>query len=106
LAFENPDHAAITIHNYRWRLSLAEGEAQYDELERQLAAGPLIAVPSITLQGDADGSPYPQPSVYAAKFSGKHRHRPVSGGIGHNLPQEAPRQFADAIMEAASLASG
>ena len=86
------------IHNYRWRLGLAEGEARYDDLEKRLAAGPVIAVPTITLEGDANGAPHPDPSAYAGKFSGKYEHRIIKGGIGHNLPQEAPRDFADAII--------
>jgi pimeloyl-ACP methyl ester carboxylesterase len=102
-AFDNPDHVDITIHNYRWRLSLAEGEPQYDELEQRLAELPVIAVPTITLEGDANGAPHPDPAVYAKKFSGPYAHRLISGGIGHNLPQEAPAAFATAIMDAASL---
>jgi pimeloyl-ACP methyl ester carboxylesterase len=98
-SFENPDHVAITIHNYRWRLGLAEGEAQYDELERRLAGGPVITVPAITLEGDANGAPHPEPSVYAAKFTGTYSHRTIEGGIGHNLPQEAPEAFANAVLE-------
>jgi pimeloyl-ACP methyl ester carboxylesterase len=98
-SFENPDHVAIVIHNYRWRLGLAEGETKYDELERRLAESPVIAVPTITMEGDANGAPYPDASVYAKKFSGKYSHKVVSGGIGHNLPQEAPKAFADAIIE-------
>src|SRR6516164_10338565 len=91
---DNPDHVAIVIHNYRWRLGLAEGEPQYDDLERRLADGPAIAVPTITLEGDANGAPHPDPSAYAGKFSGKYEHRSISGGVGHNLPQEAPQAFA------------
>jgi pimeloyl-ACP methyl ester carboxylesterase len=87
------------IHNYRWRLSLAAGESQYDDLEKRLAAAPVISVPTITLQGDADGAPHPEASVYAKKFSGKYTHRVIKGGIGHNLPQEAPREFAEAVIE-------
>jgi pimeloyl-ACP methyl ester carboxylesterase len=98
-AFDNPDHVAIVIHNYRWRLALAEGEPQYDDLERRLAALPAIAVPTITLEGDANGAPHPDPSAYASKFSGKYEHRTISGGIGHNLPQEAPQAFAQAIAD-------
>ena len=98
-AFDNPDHVSVVIHNYRWRLGLAEGESKYDDLERQLAAGPPIAVPTITLEGDANGAPHPDPASYAKKFSGKYTHRLLNGGIGHNLPQEAPRAFADAILE-------
>ena len=98
-ALDNPDQVDITIHNYRWRLSLAEGESKYDELERRLAELPVIAVPTITLEGDANGAPHPDPAVYAKKFSGPYAHRLISGGIGHNLPQEAPDEFAKAIME-------
>jgi pimeloyl-ACP methyl ester carboxylesterase len=98
-SFDNPDHVAMVIHNYRWRLGLAEGEATYDELEKQLAEGPAITVPAITLEGDANGAPHPDPSAYAAKFSGQYSHRTLEGGIGHNLPQEAPEAFADAVLE-------
>jgi pimeloyl-ACP methyl ester carboxylesterase len=97
-SFDNPDHVAITIHNYRWRLSLAEGEAKYDDLEEKLAQAPVITVPTITLEGDANGAPHPDPSAYAGKFSGKYSHRLIEGGIGHNLPQEAPQAFADAVV--------
>lgn len=99
-AFDNPDHVAITIHNYRWRLGVADGEKQYDAIEKKLAAGPVITVPAITLEGDANGAPHPAPSVYAAKFTGKYVHHTITGGIGHNLPEEAPEAFANAIMEA------
>jgi pimeloyl-ACP methyl ester carboxylesterase len=98
-AFDNPDHVSLVIHNYRWRLGLAEGESKYDDLERQLEAGPPIAVPTITLEGDANGAPHPDPDSYAKKFSGKYAHRLLTGGIGHNLPQEAPRAFADAVID-------
>jgi pimeloyl-ACP methyl ester carboxylesterase len=98
-AFDNPDHVAIVIHNYRWRLGLAEGEARYDEMERRLAAAPAIAVPTITLEGDANGAPHPDPTSYAGKFSGRYEHRTIAGGIGHNLPQEAPQAFAQAIRD-------
>jgi len=98
-ALDNPDHVAIVIHNYRWRLGLAEGEAKYDDLERQLAQGPVITVPTITLEGDANGAPHPDASTYAKKFSGKYSHRIITGGVGHNLPQEAPKAFADAVIE-------
>ncbi len=98
-AFDNPDHVAIVIHNYRWRLALAEGEPHYDELERRLAKLPAIAVPTITLEGDANGAPHPDPSAYASKFSGKYAHRTIEGGVGHNLPQEAPQAFAQAIAD-------
>jgi len=98
-AFDNPDHVAIAIHNYRWRLSLAEGEPAYDDLERQLASFPDIAVPTITLEGDANGAPHPEASTYAGKFRGKYEHRLIEGGIGHNLPQEAPQAFAQAVID-------
>jgi pimeloyl-ACP methyl ester carboxylesterase len=92
------------IHNYRWRLGPAEGEPQYDDLEKRLAASPVIAVPSSTLEGDANGAPHPEPASYATKFTGKYAHRTISGGVGHNLPQEAPQAFAEAVTEADSLA--
>ena len=98
-AFDNPDHVAIVIHNYRWRLGLAEGESKYDDLEKRLAAAPAITVPTITLEGDANGAPHPEPSAYAKMFSGKYSHRTITGGIGHNLPQEAPRAFAEAVID-------
>ena len=98
-AFDNPDHVSIVIHNYRWRLGLAQGEAKYDDLEKRLAAAPVIAVPTITLEGDANGAPHPDASSYARKFSGKYEHRVIDGGIGHNLPQEAPQAFAQAIVD-------
>ena len=98
-SFDNPDHVGIVIHNYRWRLGVAEGEAQYDDLENQLAAGPVIAVPTITLEGDANGAPHPEPDAYRAKFSGRYAHRTIPGGVGHNLPHEAPQAFAQAIVD-------
>lgn len=98
-SFDNPDHVAIAIHNYRWRLALAQGESKYDDLERQLAEFPVIGVPTITLEGDANGAPHPDPSAYANKFSGRYLHRTINGGIGHNLPQEAPQAFAQAIID-------
>ena len=98
-SLDNADHVAITIHNYRWRLGLAEGEAECDELEKQLAAAPVITVPTITVEGDANGAPHPEPSAYATKFSGKYSHRTIEGGIGHNLPQEAREAFAQAIVD-------
>jgi pimeloyl-ACP methyl ester carboxylesterase len=97
-SLDNPDHVAIVIHNYRWRLGLAVGEAQYDELESRLAKAPAIAVPTITMEGDANGAPHPERAAYAGKFSGKYAHRLITGGVGHNLPQEAPQDFADAIV--------
>jgi pimeloyl-ACP methyl ester carboxylesterase len=99
LSFDNPDHVPIVIHNYRWRLGLAEGESKYDEVEKRLAAAPVIVVPTITLEGDANGAPHPEAGSYAKKFSGKYTHRIVSGGVGHNLPQEAPEAFAKAVVE-------
>ena len=98
-AFDNPDHVDIVIHNYRWRLGLAEGDPQYDALEKRLAEAPVITVPAITLEGDANGAPHPDATSYANKFSGTYTHRLVEGGIGHNLPQEAPQRFAEAVME-------
>jgi pimeloyl-ACP methyl ester carboxylesterase len=100
-AFENPDHVAVVIHNYRWRLGLAAGEAKYDDLERRLAQAPAITVPSITMEGDANGAPHPEPAAYAQKFSGRYEHRLITGGIGHNLPQEAPQAFAQAVIDVA-----
>jgi pimeloyl-ACP methyl ester carboxylesterase len=102
-SFDNPDHVAIVIHNYRWRLGLADGEAKYDDLEKKLAAAPVITVPTITLEGDANGAPHPEPSAYARKFSGKYEHRTITGGIGHNLPQEAPQAFAQAVVDVERL---
>jgi pimeloyl-ACP methyl ester carboxylesterase len=99
-AFDNPDHVAIVIHNYRWRIGLATGESQYDDLEQRLAAAPAIAVPTITLEGDANGAPHADPSAYAGKFTGKYEHRLIEGGVGHNLPQEAPHAFAQAVIDA------
>ncbi|MBV9060590.1 MAG: alpha/beta hydrolase [Pseudonocardiales bacterium] len=98
-SFDNADHVDIVIHNYRWRLGLARGEPQYDELEDQLAKAPVITVPTITLEGDANGAPHPDPSAYTTKFSGKYLHRTISGGVGHNLPQEAPQPFVEAVIE-------
>ena len=98
-AFDNPDHVAIAIHNYRWRLDLAKGEPRYDDIENKLAQAPTIAVPTITLEGDANGAPHPEPSAYKNKFTGKYEHRLIRGGIGHNLPQEAPEAFAKAVVE-------
>ena len=100
-AFDNPDHVAISIHNYRWRQDLAQGEARYDDLEKRLALSPVITVPTITMEGDANGAPHPEPSAYAKMFSGKYSHRTIKGGIGHNLPQEAPQAFAEAVVDIA-----
>ena len=101
-AFDNPDHVAISIHNYRWRLGLAEGEARFDALEKRLAEFPVITVPTITMEGDANGAPHLEPSAYANKFTGKYEHRLIKGGIGHNLPQEAPQAFAEAVVDVAA----
>jgi len=98
-SLNNPDHVGIVIHNYRWRLGLADGDPQYDDLERRLAAFPVITVPTITLEGDANGAPHPEPASYAEKFTGKYAHRLIAGGVGHNLPQEAPRAFTEAVVE-------
>jgi pimeloyl-ACP methyl ester carboxylesterase len=102
-SFENPDHVAIVIHNYRWRQGLADGERKFDDLEKRLAESPVIAVPTITMEGDANGAPHPEPGAYAKKFSGKYAHRAIEGGIGHNLPQEAPQAFAEAVVEVAEI---
>jgi pimeloyl-ACP methyl ester carboxylesterase len=99
-SFDNPDHVSIVIHNYRWRLGLADGESKYDDFEKRLAEAPVIKVPSVTLEGDANGAPHPSEGSYANKFSGRYIHHTIGGGIGHNLPQEAPKAFADAIVEA------
>jgi pimeloyl-ACP methyl ester carboxylesterase len=98
-SFDNPDHVAIVMHDYRWRLDLAEGEAKYDDLEKRLAQAPAITVPTITMEGDANGAPHTDPSAYAKKFSGKYVHRTITGGVGHNLPQEAPEAFAKAVVD-------
>jgi pimeloyl-ACP methyl ester carboxylesterase len=102
-SFDNPDHVAIVIHNYRWRLGLAQGESQYDDLEKRLAQAPKISVPTITMEGDANGAPHLPPAAYAKQFIGKYQHRNVSGGIGHNLPQEAPKAFAEAVLQVVKL---
>jgi pimeloyl-ACP methyl ester carboxylesterase len=101
-SLDNPDHVAIAIHNYRWRLGLGEGEAEYSDLEERLAAAPVITVPAITLEGDANGAPHPDPTSYAGKFSGRYSHRTIEGGVGHNLPQEAPEAFAKAVIDVAA----
>ncbi|MEO7715328.1 MAG: alpha/beta hydrolase [Capsulimonas sp.] len=102
-SFDNPDHVSIVIHNYRWRLGLAEGESKYDALEKRLAEAPVITIPTITMEGDANGAPHPNSAAYRKKFSGKYEHRLIKGGVGHNLPQEAPRAFADAVIDVASF---
>jgi pimeloyl-ACP methyl ester carboxylesterase len=98
-AFDNPDHVNIAIHNYRWRLDLAQGEPKYEDLDRRLAQAPVITVPTITMEGDANGAPHPPAAAYREKFSGKYEYRLITGGIGHNLPQEAPEAFAQAVMD-------
>jgi pimeloyl-ACP methyl ester carboxylesterase len=98
-AFDNPDHVTIVIHNYRWGLGLAQGESKYDDLEKRLTQAPVITVPTITMEGDANGAPHLEPSAYAKKFSGKYAHRTITGGVGHNLPQEAPQAFAQAVID-------
>lgn len=101
-SFDNPDHVDIVIHNYRWRLALAEGEPRYADLDRRIAAAPTIAVPTITMEGDANGAPHPPPAAYRGKFTGRYAHRDIAGGIGHNLPQEAPQAFAQAVIDVAN----
>jgi len=100
-SFNNPDHVAIVIHNYRWRLGVAPGDPKYDAVEAKLATAPAVTVPSITMEGDANGAPHPEPSAYAHKFAGKYEHRLIKGGVGHNLPQEAPQAFAQAVIDVA-----
>jgi pimeloyl-ACP methyl ester carboxylesterase len=102
-AFDNPDHVAIVVHNYRWRIGLAEGESRFDAMEARLATAPNITVPSITMEGDANGAPHPDPAAYARKFVGSYQHRNLAGGIGHNLPQEAPAAFAQAVIDVTRL---
>ena len=101
-SLDNPDQVAIAIHNYRWRIGLAKGELQYDDLDKRLAETPVITVPTITMDGDANGAPHPEPAAYAKMFSGKYSHRTIKGGIGHNLPQEAPGAFAEAVVDVTS----
>jgi pimeloyl-ACP methyl ester carboxylesterase len=103
-ALDNPDHVAIAVHNYRWRLGLAAGEPKYDALEDRLAQLPAIGVATITMEGDANGAPHPPPEAYAKRFTGRYEHRLITGGIGHNLPQEAPRAFAQAVIDVAGFA--
>ncbi|MGA0598393.1 alpha/beta fold hydrolase [Enterovirga sp. CN4-39] len=98
-SFDNPDHVSIVIHNYRWRLGLADGERRYDALEQSLAKAPIIGVPTITMEGDANGAPHPAPASYARQFGARYEHRLITGGIGHNLPQEAPQDFARAVID-------
>jgi pimeloyl-ACP methyl ester carboxylesterase len=96
-SFQNPDHVAIVIHNYRWRIGLAKGDPKYDDLENRLFRGPVITVPTITIASDFDGAAA-NGSPYRNKFSGKYSHR-ILKGIGHNVPQEAPQAFAKAIVD-------
>ncbi|MDH0865797.1 alpha/beta hydrolase [Mitsuaria sp. GD03876] len=103
VAFDNPDHVAIVVHNYRWRLGLADGESRFDDIEARIGAAPRITLPAITLEGDANGAPHPEPAAYRAKFAGKYEHRDLTGGIGHNLPQEAPKAFAQAVIDVTRL---
>jgi pimeloyl-ACP methyl ester carboxylesterase len=98
-SFDNPDHVDVVIHNYRWRIGVADGEPQYADLEDRLAGAPAIRVPTITMEGDANGAPHPEPATYRAKFTGPYEHRPIEGGVGHNLPQEAPEAFARAVID-------
>jgi pimeloyl-ACP methyl ester carboxylesterase len=98
-AFQNPDHVDIVIHNYRWRIGVADGEPRFDDLEARLARGPVITVPTITLEGDANGAPHPDAASYRAKFTGRYEHRTITGGVGHNVPQEAPQAFAQAVID-------
>ena len=102
-AFDNPDHVSIVIHNYRWRIGLDDGERRYDKFERSLAQSPVIHVPTITMEGDANGAAHAPPTAYAKQFTGPYQHRLVTGGIGHNLPQEAPHDFARAVIDVAAL---
>jgi pimeloyl-ACP methyl ester carboxylesterase len=102
-SFDNPDHVAVVIHNYRWRLGLADGDPEYAQLEMRLAQGPVITAPAITLEGDANGAPHPEPDAYAVKFAGPYAHRMIEGGIGHNLPQESPDAFAEAVLEVGGM---
>lgn len=102
-ALDNPDHVDITVNNYRWRLGLIDGERAYDAAEQQLAKAPVIRTPTITLEGDANGAPHPEPAAYAGRFVGRYQHRLIRGGVGHNLPQEAPRAFAQAVLDLARL---
>jgi pimeloyl-ACP methyl ester carboxylesterase len=98
-AFDNPDHVDVVIHNYRWRMGLAQGEPRYDAIESKLATFPAISVPTITMEGDANGAPHPEPGTYRGKFVGRYEHRLIAGGIGHNLPQEAPHDFVQAVID-------
>jgi pimeloyl-ACP methyl ester carboxylesterase len=98
-AFKNPDHVDIVMHDYRWRLGLANGEQKYDDLEKKLAALPVVTVPAITMEGDSNGAIHAPSTAYRNKFSGKYDYRLITGGVGHNIPQEAPQAFAQAIVD-------
>ena len=98
-SFNNPDHVDIVMHDYRWRLGLADGERRYDDLEKRLAALPPITVPTITMEGDANGAIHAPSAAYRNRFSGKYEYRLITGGVGHNLPQEAPQAFAQAVID-------
>jgi pimeloyl-ACP methyl ester carboxylesterase len=102
-SFANPDHVDIVIHNYRWRIGVADGEPEYAHLETRLAESPAVAVPTITLEGDSNGAPHPDAGAYRSKFTGPYSHRVITGGVGHNLPQEAPEAFAQAVFDVARL---
>jgi pimeloyl-ACP methyl ester carboxylesterase len=102
-ALDNPDHVAISIYNYRWRLNLVKGESKYAALEQKLAKAPTIGVPTITMEGDSNGAPHPPAEAYAKQFTGKYEYRLIDGGVGHNLPQEAPQAFAKAVIDADHL---
>ena len=101
-SFDNPDHVAIVIHNYRWRQSTEAGEAKYDSLEKKLALRPTIKVPTITISSDFDGT-NADGKAYADKFTGIYEHR-ILNGIGHNVPQEDPKSFAQAIIDVGTMA--
>jgi len=102
-SFKNPDHIDIVMHDYRWRLGLADGERKYDDLERRLVATPVITVPAITMEGDANGAIHADSATYRNRFSGKYEYRLITGGVGHNLPQEAPQAFAQAVIDVDAL---
>jgi pimeloyl-ACP methyl ester carboxylesterase len=98
-SFNNPDHIDIVMHDYRWRLGLADGERKYDDLEKRLATLSPITVPAITMEGDSNGAIHAPSTAYRNKFSGKYDYRLITGGVGHNLPQEAPQAFAQAVID-------
>jgi pimeloyl-ACP methyl ester carboxylesterase len=101
-SFKNPDHVDIVMHDYRWRIGVADGERKYDDLEKRLAALPVITVPTITMEGDSNGAIHADSAAYRNKFSGKYEYRLITGGVGHNIPQEAPEAFAKAIVDVGS----